>query len=154
LACRLLVTGSAAEHSVCEEIQRGIGENAFNLAGTLSVQEFASLIQLSDLIISVNTATAHFASALKKKTIILYALTNPQHPPWKTIGKILPFSVEEHLHSRNEILKYIQQKYYQARHEFPTPAEVCHAAVDLLTGRDRQLISELVLMERNTILME
>jgi ADP-heptose:LPS heptosyltransferase len=147
IACQLLVTGSAAEHPLCDKIQRGIDENAFNLAGVLSVEEFAGLIQCSDLVISVNTATAHFASAVQQKAVILYALTNPQHPPWKTIGNILPFSVEKHLQSKNEILKWIQQKYYEGRHELPTPAGICHAAVDLLTGRDHQFIPELVMME-------
>jgi ADP-heptose:LPS heptosyltransferase len=154
LACRLLLTGSAAEHAGCEEIQRGIGENAFNLAGVFSVEEFAALIQLSNLVISVNTATVHFASALQKKTIILYALTNPQHPPWKTIGKILPYSVEEHLQSKNEVLRWIQHKYYKGHYERPDPSDICHAAIELQTDRNHQFIADLVLMEGDKILTE
>jgi ADP-heptose:LPS heptosyltransferase len=147
LPCQLLITGSANEKPNCHHICDGMGNHAFDFAGTFSLEEFAALIKLSDLVISVNTGTAHLASAVQAKTIVLYALTNPQHAPWKTTGKILPFSVPEELQSKNEVLRFIQRKYYRDHDCAATPEEIFQAAVDLLIRKDYQPIPELVLIE-------
>jgi ADP-heptose:LPS heptosyltransferase len=152
LPCQLLITGSANEKKNCHHICAGIGNHAFDFSGAFSLEEFAALINLSDLVISVNTGTVHLASALQAKTIVLYALTNPQHAPWKTIGKILPFSVPEELQSKNEVLGFIQRKYYQDHDCTVTPEEIFQATIDLLIRKDYQSMPELVRIETRNVL--
>src|SRR5690606_26512848 len=108
LGYQIVITGTENEKDLAESIRNGIGNSAFSLAGMLSLEELIALIRLAPLLISVNTGTIHLAAALQTKVIVLYALTNPQHPPWKAVGKVLPFSVMPELQSKNEVLQFVQ----------------------------------------------
>ena len=144
LSYQLIVTGIESEKALAEEIARGIGSRAFNLAGQLSLGEYIALVRRAPLLISVNTGSVHIASAMGVKTVVLYAMTNPQHPPWKTVGKVLPFSVPAHLQSRNEILRYVQENFFGSDTVTVTPGEIYEAARDLLIENERPLVPELV----------
>src|SRR5690606_16410350 len=109
-AFQLIITGAAKEKPMITMICDRIGKQAFSLAGMLNLKELMMLIRLTPLLISVNTGTVHIASAFKTKMIVLYALTNPQHPPWKATGRVLPFSVTEALQSKNEVLRFVQDR--------------------------------------------
>ena len=97
-----------------------------------SVEELIAAIDTAQLLISVNTATAHIAAALQKPVIVLYALTNPQHTPWLTPNKVLYFSVKESLKSKNEIVRYVSEKVMKQNVPYPTPDEVIEAIDSLL----------------------
>lgn len=105
---QLLLTGSASEKKLTDEIAQGIGTNAFSIAGLLSLDEFICLIDETPLLISVNTGPVHIAAATQTPVIVLYAQTNPQHTPWKTPSEVFYFEVPEALRSRNEVLKFVQ----------------------------------------------
>ncbi|MGI4749385.1 MAG: glycosyltransferase family 9 protein [Janthinobacterium lividum] len=106
---QLLLTGSASEKKLTDEIEQGIGTNAFSIAGLLNLDEFICLIKEAPLLLSVNTGPVHIAAATQTPVVVLYAQTNPQHTPWKTPSKVLYFEVPEALRSQNEVLKFVQQ---------------------------------------------
>lgn len=141
---QVLITGVASERALAEKIQKGIGKDAYALAGALSLEEFIALIKFAPLLISVNTGSIHLAAALQTKVIVLYALTNPQHTPWKSIGRVLPFSVPESLESRNEVLRYVQKRFFNNRIEPVDPATIFDAAYDLLVNKKQPVVPELV----------
>lgn len=144
LGYQLLITGAKKENKLAGEIAAGIGPSAFNFAGALSLEEFIDLIKLAPLVISVNTATTHVASAVQTKVIVLYALTNPQHAPWKTIGKVLPYSVPPELQSSNEVLRYIQDEYVGPERFAVSPDAILEACYELLVEGKKPLIEEVV----------
>lgn len=132
LGYQLLITGSAAEKAMCNNIKNGISENAFSLGGEFSIEEFIALISLAPLVISVNTGTTHIASATQTPVIVLYALTNPQHTPWQVNSAALFFSVKEDLRSKNEVVNYVSQQLMEKTMEPPTPIEIVEKAERLL----------------------
>ncbi|KPK33590.1 MAG: hypothetical protein AMS24_00490 [Chlamydiae bacterium SM23_39] len=72
------------EKKIVEDIIWGIdSKNILNLAGKTSIKELAALIDLSRLLISLDTFNLHIASFLKKKTIVLFGPTDEKiWGPW------------------------------------------------------------------------
>ncbi len=132
LSFQIIITGAETEKDLCQKIAGGIGKNAFSFAGLLSVEEFIALISQSPLVISVNTATAHIAAATQTPVIVLYALTNPQHTPWKVASAVLFFSVKEDMRSKNEVVNYVNQKLMNQTTEAPSPSTILKEAEKLL----------------------
>lgn len=131
---QLLLTGTTEERAQAHRIRHGIGENCGVCvgAGLFSVPEFITLIRHCPLVISVNTSTVHIAAATGTPVLVLYALTNPQHTPWKVPGTVLYFDVPPHLQSKNEVIRYVYEQY---RHEpLPpaTPDNIVQVAANLL----------------------
>jgi lipopolysaccharide heptosyltransferase II len=104
--CQLWITGNTGEESDAEMLKEAIGDGAVNLAGTFSISEFALLIRKSPLVISVNTGTVHIAAATSTPVVVLYALTNMQHTPWRVKSEVLYFDIPPALQSRNVLLQY------------------------------------------------
>jgi ADP-heptose:LPS heptosyltransferase len=142
---QILVTGSESESTLSRKIAQSIGPGAFSCGGLFTLQEFIALIKKSPLVISVNTSTAHIAAATQTKIIVLYALTNPQHAPWRANGKILPFSVRRELHSKNEVLKFLNNKLFSEHIPLPAPNEVVEACATLLESKKPMIIPPLVI---------
>jgi ADP-heptose:LPS heptosyltransferase len=147
---KIIVTGSAKEKALCNRIANGIGIPALSTAGQFTLGEVIDLVHRASLVISVNTATAHIAAAVDAKVIVLYALTNPQHPPWKATGRIFPFSVDEELRSKNEVLKFIHQKYFEQYCELPSPQMISEAIRQILVEKKEAEIPELVTIQKVT----
>ena len=139
LGLQVLITGSANEKELCDRIQKGIGEGSFSMAGLLSIQEFIALISVSPLVISVNTGTVHIASATETPVIVLYALTNPQHTPWKVPSSVLYYSVKEELRSKNQVVNYVIENIMDKTLEPPTPFEILNEVEKLLTPAGQPL---------------
>jgi ADP-heptose:LPS heptosyltransferase len=129
---QIIITGSAGEKEMCENIQRGIGDRSFSMAGIFTVEELVAVISESPLLISVNTGTAHIAAATQTPVIVLYALTNPQHTPWQVASTVLFFSVKEDLRSKNEVVNYVSQHLMDKALEYPAPSTILHEAKKLL----------------------
>jgi ADP-heptose:LPS heptosyltransferase len=55
----------------------------------LTFEELAALIAKAPLVISNNTSAVHLASAVSTPVVDLYALTNPQHTPWRVPCRVL-----------------------------------------------------------------
>jgi lipopolysaccharide heptosyltransferase II len=86
---RIVVTGSANERELAERVCAGGGPRARNLAGRLGLGGLAALIARADVLISNNTGPVHVAAALGTPVVDLYALTNPQHTPWRVPNRVL-----------------------------------------------------------------
>lgn len=128
----VLITGSRSERALAEEIAAASGTISF--AGELGVDEWLALIDDAACVVSVNTGTIHIAAAFQTPVLVLYALTNPQHTPWKTPAVVLPFSVREDLRSRNQVVCHLN-KLMAKDIPIPEPDEVCKAVGKLLDGQ-------------------
>jgi ADP-heptose:LPS heptosyltransferase len=108
--CQLLITG---KNNIVEaqEMAAAIGGQAFSAAGLFDLEELVILIKHAPLLLSVNTGTIHIASAVHTPVLVLYALTNPQHTPWRVASMVLYFDVPAHLQSRNEVVKYVYRSF-------------------------------------------
>lgn len=92
------------------------------------------MIHHAPLVISVNTATTHIAAAVSTPVIVVYALTNPQHLPWKVPGRVFLFDVPENLKSKNEVLKYVTEHLIYPTVNMATPYDIVTAVNELLNG--------------------
>lgn len=131
---QMLVTGSREERALATCIRHGIGkENGVCVgAGFFSIPEFITLISHSTMVITVNTSTAHIAAATHVPVVVLYALTNPQHTPWKAPGAVLYFDVPEHLRSKNEVIRHVYENYRQESLLPATTENIVQVATSLL----------------------
>ena len=131
----VLFTGSASEKRLADQLQQATGQGAHSVAGLLTLQEFIALIEHAALVVSVNTVTIHLAAAVKVPVIALYALTNPQHFPWRAKGKVLVFDVPENGRSRNEVIPYVNDHYFIRETGMVQPDEIIAAAIRILAGK-------------------
>jgi lipopolysaccharide heptosyltransferase II len=60
-----------------------------DLAGALDLGALAALLERADVLVSNNTGPVHLAAALGTAVVDLYALTNPQHAPWRVPHRLL-----------------------------------------------------------------
>lgn len=133
---QVIITGTGSEGALAARIRHAAGNSVYSMAGLLSVEEFVMLIKRAALVISVNTSTIHIAAATQTRVIVLYALTNPQHTPWKVPGVILPFEVPEAMQSKNEIIRYVQEHYFKNQQAAASPDDVMNAVESLLNSED------------------
>lgn len=131
----ILLTGTVKESDLTRAIAAGIGDNAFDMAGRFTTGEFIAVTDKAAGVVSVNTATIHIAAALQTPVIVLYALTNPQHTPWKVNGKVFPFNVPKGLQSSNEVIAYVRDHRMVQQPELPRPAAIAQALESLLQQR-------------------
>jgi lipopolysaccharide heptosyltransferase II len=87
--CQVVLTGEQSERPLVDSIQNSMKTRALSLAGRLSLGELGALIERADLLVSNNTGPAHIAAALGTPVVDLYALTNPQHTPWRVRNRVL-----------------------------------------------------------------
>jgi lipopolysaccharide heptosyltransferase II len=92
-AVTIAVTGSADESGLVEQVRAAAGGNALPLPGALSIGELGALLEAADLLISNNSGPVHVAAALGTPVVDLYALTNPQHTPWRVPHRTLNIDV-------------------------------------------------------------
>jgi ADP-heptose:LPS heptosyltransferase len=59
------------------------------LAGCLDFAELCAVVEAADVLVSNNTAPVHVAAAVGTPVVDLYALTNPQHVPWRVPHRLL-----------------------------------------------------------------
>lgn len=144
LGYQVAVTGNDREQGLAAALVKGIGAGSFSLTGKLSLEELIALITLSPLLVSVNTGTIHIAAAVETATVVLYALTNPQHTPWKNRGIILPFSVPDPLQSRNEVLRYVHRWYFSHRELHPDANDIYSAVERILIHKEQAFIPEII----------
>lgn len=93
IRCPLVFTGAAHEAALID----GIGAASvplYSLAGQLHVGELGALLAQASLVVSNNTGPAHLAAAVGTPVVDLYALTNPQHTPWRVPSRVLNHDVE------------------------------------------------------------
>lgn len=93
LPVTFIITGDRSEQALADEIAAMSAPRSLSLAGELNAGEWAALINSADLVLSNNTGAAHLAAATATPAVVLYALTNPQHTPWRTASQVLSYDV-------------------------------------------------------------
>lgn len=128
-AGRIVLTGDESERPLIQQIRETVGGAApvHDASGRLGLGEFACLIQDADLLLSNNTGPVHLAAALNTPVVDLYALTNPQHTPWRVPHRLLYHDVP---------CKYCYRSVCPETHHAclrgVPPEAVCAAVLELL----------------------
>ncbi|MES2538218.1 MAG: glycosyltransferase family 9 protein [Pseudomonadota bacterium] len=129
LACPLVFSGSAEEVALVEDIRCRVTAVTHSVAGELSIGRLGALIAQAPLIVSNNTGPAHLAAAVGTPVVDLYALTNPQHTPWRVPNRVLYHMVP--------CLNCYQSVCPQGHHDCLSkvaPEQVVEAVIELLYG--------------------
>lgn len=85
----VVFSGAPGESALVEEIRAQLGTRSCSLAGALDLPELAAVIEAAPLLVSNNTGPVHIAAAVGTPVVDLYALTNPQHTPWRVPHRVL-----------------------------------------------------------------
>ena len=125
--CQVVFTGGAEEAQAIAQAHSRMEAPGVSLAGQLSLGELAALIAGAQVIVCNNSGPVHIAAAVGTPVAVLYALTNPQHTPWRVPARVLFHDVP----CRN-CLKSVCPEGHHDCLERVDPAEVAHAALDLL----------------------
>lgn len=75
---QVILSGSASDRQVCEQIRMNMTSDVVNTAGETSLGELCALIASASLVLSPDSAAVHIASAVGTPVVGLYAATNPQ----------------------------------------------------------------------------
>lgn len=130
---RVIFTGDRSEHELVESIRQRMNSASYSLCGQLELAELAALVEAAPVVISNNTAPVHVAAAVGTPVVDLYALTNPQHTPWRVPHRVL---------FRDVPCKYCYKSVCpQGHHDclrLVEPEQVVQATIDLLTKTGRQ----------------
>lgn len=80
----VVVTGKLLfEREMADDILRGIG-NVLNLSSKLKIKELAALIDMSEVLFSMDSFPHHLASFLKKREVVLFGPSSEvKWGPWK-----------------------------------------------------------------------
>lgn len=89
----VVLTGAAGERSIVDEVRARAGARTHSLAGRLRLAELAAVIALAPVLVCNNSGPAHIAAAVSTPVVDLYALTNPQHTPWRVQSRVLSHDV-------------------------------------------------------------
>jgi lipopolysaccharide heptosyltransferase II len=90
----MVFIGDAGEASLVAEARAAMeGVASINLAGRLSLGELGAVIGGADLLVGNNSGPMHLAAAMGTPVVALYALTNPQHTPWRVPARVLNHGV-------------------------------------------------------------
>ncbi|MDB4926649.1 glycosyltransferase family 9 protein [Mucilaginibacter sp.] len=128
---QVVLTGSASEKQLTDELEWQIGAGAFSTGGLFRLEELIALINRATIMVTVNTGTTHIAAAVKTPVVVLYALTNPQHTPWQSSCMVLPYQVPGNLHSKNEVINYVNQFFYSGLMDYPGAVAIVDSVIEL-----------------------
>ncbi|MGE0859467.1 MAG: glycosyltransferase family 9 protein [Gammaproteobacteria bacterium] len=125
--CDLVLTGSAAERPAVAALAAACACQPTVLAGELDLGALGALLAQADLLVSNNSCPVHIAAALGTPVVDLYALTNPQHTPWRVAHRLLFHDVP----CRNCHHSVCPEQHHQCLRGV-APARVALAALELL----------------------
>lgn len=125
----IVLTGDNSERARARSILQASGNDAplVDMTGQLILGEFACLLEQARLLLSNNTGPVHMAAALGTPVVDLYALTNPQHTPWRVPQRVLYRDVPCKWCYRS----VCPEKHHQCLTGL-APEEVCASILDLL----------------------
>ena len=89
----VVFAGTEADEAAVQTALPEAGPGAVSLAGRQTLGELAALIEGAAVLVANNSAAAHLAAALGTPVVDLYALTNPQHTPWRVAARVLSHDV-------------------------------------------------------------
>ena len=130
----MVFSGGAGERELVDEIRHAMVEPSFTVAGELDLAELVALLAEAPLLVSNNTGPVHIAAATGTPVVDIYALTNPQHTPWRVPSRVLSHDVP---------CRYCYRSVCpQGHHDclrLVTPESVARAAGDLLSARSEKV---------------
>lgn len=91
--CRVVFCGGPGEQALIDEARSDMRTPSVSLVGLLRLGELAALIAGAQVLLCNNSGPAHLASALGTPVVVLYALTNPQHTPWRAHARVMNHDV-------------------------------------------------------------
>jgi lipopolysaccharide heptosyltransferase II len=86
---RLVVIAGPGEAELAAELIARVGSPHARLLDGLPLAELAATIAQAAVLITNNSGPAHIAAAVGTPVVDLYALTNPQHTPWRVPHRVL-----------------------------------------------------------------
>lgn len=125
--CQVVFVGGADEQPLIEQAQARMAQPGVSLAGTLTLGELAALIAGAQVIVCNNSGPVHIAAAVGTPVAVLYALTNPQHTPWKVPSQVLNHDVP----CRNCLKSVCPEQHHDCLRRVE-PDAVAHAALALI----------------------
>jgi lipopolysaccharide heptosyltransferase II len=92
--CAVVFCGAEGERGLVGEALDAVGAPptqapAAALTGAMDVGELAAMIEGARVLVANNSGPAHIAAAVGTPVVALYALTNPQHTPWRVPSRVL-----------------------------------------------------------------
>lgn len=91
--CAAVFSGATGDLALVQQAREAMAVPAASLAGELALGEFAALLEGARALVANNSAPAHLAAALGTPVVNVYALTNPQHTPWRVRSRVLSHDV-------------------------------------------------------------
>jgi lipopolysaccharide heptosyltransferase II len=90
---QVVLTGDAAEVTLAGDVLRAADLEGHSLAGRLGLGTLAALLDAAPVLVAGNTGPVHLAAAVGTPVVDVYALTNPQHTPWRVPSRVLSYDV-------------------------------------------------------------
>lgn len=87
--CQAVFCGAEDDRAHVDAARAALGGPCVDLTGRLALGELAALVAGAQVVLCNNSAASHIASALGRPVVVLYALTNPQHVPWRVRARVL-----------------------------------------------------------------
>ncbi|MFO0593126.1 MAG: glycosyltransferase family 9 protein [Polyangiaceae bacterium] len=125
----LVFSGGPEDIALVEDIRARLRAPSVSFAGALDLPDLAALIEAAPLLVCNNSGPSHIAAAAGTRTVVLYALTNPQHTPWRVASRVLSHEVP-----CRDCLKSVCPESHHACLRGVPPARVAAAAEELLEG--------------------
>lgn len=89
--CEIIFCGTVQERDLILSIQKMAKVPSCSLAGLLDIENFITLLSISNMLISNNSGPVHMSAGVGTPVVVLYALTNIQHTPWKIPNQVIFF---------------------------------------------------------------
>lgn len=86
---QILVVGGPADEELVGRVRSAMDAPSHGLTTRLDLAEFAALVASAPVLVCNNSGPAHIAAAVGTGVVDLYALTNPQHAPWRVPHRLL-----------------------------------------------------------------
>jgi lipopolysaccharide heptosyltransferase II len=125
--CQVVFLGGADEAPLIGQAQAQMDEPGVSLAGQLTLGELAALIAGAQVVVCNNSGPVHIAAAVGTPVAVLYALTHPQHAPWKVDARVLNHDVP----CRHCLESVCPQQHHDCLRRVE-PEDVARAALDLI----------------------
>jgi ADP-heptose:LPS heptosyltransferase len=127
---QILFVGTADERASTDGIRAAIGRPSCSLVGATDTAELAAVLAAAPLVVANNSGPAHLAAAVGTPVVALYALTNPQHTPWRVASRVLVHDVP-----CRDCHRSVCPEGHHACLRGIDPARVVAAVHELLDGR-------------------
>jgi ADP-heptose:LPS heptosyltransferase len=102
-------------------------ERSLSLEGPMPLGVLGAIIERAAVLVANNSGPAHMAAAVGTPVVCLYALTNPQHTPWRVASTVLSHEVP----CRDCLRSVCPQGHHACLSEV-APAQVAQATLALL----------------------